>query len=439
MKKLLLINPTNTFIYNDYYEPHALGVLCALTPKNLEIELIDENVESFKFMNADLVAITSYTSNINRAYDIAKLYMSKSTPVILGGVHASLHPEEAANYVTSVAIGSAESIWGDIIKDFLTGTLKSIYTSTNSVFVIPDRSYYKVNYKVNIVETSRGCCFSCDFCSVQALYNNKTHQRQINDVIDELIPLNGNIVFFSDDNIFGYSDKEKGRFKELCKEIIKHKINIYWIGYATINIAEDKNAIDLASKSEYRLLMIGFESDNSIDLFNINKKNNTKYSKIMIKKFVSYLHKKKIAIIGGFIYGFMDDDNETINRRRRYIKELNIDIVSYVPLLPLPKTRTFNVMYDNKQLIYDDFPKDWEKYNFTNFLFRHKILKHTDIEVHKKINGSLFYNKFNFLKSIINTFIRTKSPKTTKITFQFIRHNYNPKLKKIKILNFLLK
>jgi len=438
MKKLLLINPINTFSYNNYYEPHALGVLCALTPKNFEIEIIDENVEPFTYRQADLVAITSYTSNINRAYQIAKIYRNKSVPVVLGGVHASLFPDEALAFVTAVAVGSAEKTWGDIIFDFLNGVLKPKYFGIGYAnFIKPDRSFYKFKYLVNTVETSRGCNFECDFCSVPVLYNRRIYKRSLIDVIDELKTLKNQTVFFSDDNIYGSSLADKTRFKTLCNEIIINRLNLTWIGFSTINIAKDKDCLNLTALSGGKLLMIGFESEDENILKTINKKINLKYDISELRKLVRIIHSYHIGVIGGFIYGFDSDDQIRISRRRKFIKSLKPDVVSFVPLTPFPKTNLFNRLLKENRLLYINYPEDWYKYNFHNDIVKHLLLNDEDFALVRNLNNQCFYSKWSFYHSLFNSLINTRSIKTVKLICQFIVKNFNPKLEKTTLSKLL--
>jgi tryptophan synthase alpha subunit len=109
------------------YQPLSLGIIAALTPKDWKIKLIDENFREFRYYPADLVGITAFTSTVTRAYEIAQMYREKGTPVVLGGIHASMVPDEALQYVDSVVTGEAESAWPQLIQDFENGELKRIY------------------------------------------------------------------------------------------------------------------------------------------------------------------------------------------------------------------------------------------------------------------------------------------------------------------------
>jgi hypothetical protein len=132
-KRLLLINPLKrenrglTATQHSTFPPLGLGIVAALTPDSYLTFLIDENIESFEFIDADLVALTSFTANAPRAYEIAEIYRSRGIPVVIGGIHASMLPDEAPAYSDVVVIGEAETIWEEVLYDFEKGSMKKRY------------------------------------------------------------------------------------------------------------------------------------------------------------------------------------------------------------------------------------------------------------------------------------------------------------------------
>ncbi len=123
MKKLLLINPVGRksgYLLSKFstFQPLSLAYIAAVTPSHWEIKIVDENIDEFKFEEADLVGITAFTSNINRAYEIAQMYRKKKIKVIMGGIHISMLPDEALQYADSVVIGEVEGIWNQVIRRF---------------------------------------------------------------------------------------------------------------------------------------------------------------------------------------------------------------------------------------------------------------------------------------------------------------------------------
>src|SRR3990172_603919 len=132
MKKLLLINPVSRrsgYLLSKFstFPPLSLAYVAAVTPTNCEVKIIDENFDTFVFEEADLVGITAFTSNINRAYEISRLYRERRVKVVIGGIHASMLPEEALQFADAVVVGEAEGIWQKVIEDFDNNRLTGKY------------------------------------------------------------------------------------------------------------------------------------------------------------------------------------------------------------------------------------------------------------------------------------------------------------------------
>ncbi|MDD2637076.1 MAG: radical SAM protein, partial [Bacteroidales bacterium] len=325
MKKLILINPTIEGAAITFNEPLGLGIVAALTPDSYDVELIDEHFEDFSFIECDLVGITATTASITRAYNIASLYLEKGIPVIIGGFHATLTPDEAINYCTSIVVGQAELSWPQVIIDFENNNLKKIYgktinkCSSTKIIKANREIFQKYRYPSASIETSRGCPRNCEFCSVASFYNSNYFVRPINDIIEEIKTINNKLVFFTDDNFIGdLSDKE--RIIKLLTSLIPLKKK--WYAYATINIIEHKDILRLLKKSGCVMLFIGFETLDVSELDNSQKTiNHQILNKYDLQKCVKILHKYRISVMGGFIYGLDTDSVSTMSIRQKIIIE----------------------------------------------------------------------------------------------------------------------
>ena len=133
MKKLVLVNPVNparaglTVNKSSRFPPIGLGIVAALTPASWDVKLVDENWEPFTYQEADLVGVTAFTASANRAYEIASLYQQHGVPVVMGGIHASMCPDEALRFVNAVIIGEAEAVWPKVLADSEAGRLQQRY------------------------------------------------------------------------------------------------------------------------------------------------------------------------------------------------------------------------------------------------------------------------------------------------------------------------
>jgi radical SAM superfamily enzyme YgiQ (UPF0313 family) len=377
MRKLLLINPVGRrsgFLLSksSTFPPLGLAYIAAVTPSNWEIKILDENFDPFEFEDADLVGITAFTSNITRAYEIAKIYREKKIQVVMGGIHVSMLPDEALNYSDSVVIGEAEEIWGKVIKDFENNNLLSTYTgpqiSLSQSNIVPRHDLLHPDYFWSSVQTSRGCPFDCYFCSVSRYLGKKYRQRRVEDVLDELEGIKGENITFVDDNLIGYSKENYERAIALFEGMLQRGLKKKWWMQTSINAADNERVIELAAKAGCMFAFIGFETIKAEMLKNMEKGINIKIGVENYKRVINTFHKYGIGVLGAFIIG---NDHETPSYYRelaQFLIDIGVDIVQITLLTPLPGTKFIEEMQKQERLIFTDFPQDWDKYRFSHMV-----------------------------------------------------------------------
>ncbi|HID32871.1 MAG TPA: radical SAM protein, partial [bacterium (Candidatus Stahlbacteria)] len=217
--------------------PLALPVLAGLTPDHHDIEIVDENIDDIDLSSgADLVAITSMTSTVPRAYEIADRFRAQGSKVVMGGIHASALPQEALQHADSVVIGEAEGVWSHLIEDFEHNRLKPIYKNKGfpSLKNLPPPRYDLLNTKkyttTAITHVSRGCPNACNFCTVTKFFGNRYRMRPVEDVIGEIRNFRSRFVGFFDDNIGGNPRYAKELFDALAQE------KVMWASQASVAI-----------------------------------------------------------------------------------------------------------------------------------------------------------------------------------------------------------
>ncbi|HNS16326.1 MAG TPA: radical SAM protein [Bacteroidales bacterium] len=284
--KLLLINPRSQMIrkgieFNLYtvYEPLGLALVAALTPPHWEVEILDENFDPVTFREADLVGLTSFTSNAFRAYEIAQIFRTRGIPVVMGGIHVSMIPEDALPFIDTVFTGEAEGAWAEVIADFEAGRLKKRYDGgLPELDAIPkprhDLAHPRLIYAS--VQTTRGCPMDCDFCTVSAFNGTRYRLREVKEILDELESIPNRRVFFVDDNIIGHSRQTQEHAKELFRGMILRKLDKEWFSQAGMNIAGDPELLGLAAKSGCKMLLLGIESERAENLQEMHKNVNLK-------------------------------------------------------------------------------------------------------------------------------------------------------------------
>jgi radical SAM superfamily enzyme YgiQ (UPF0313 family) len=343
--------------------PLALGILASLTPDHIEVDLIDENLNRVDFNRVpDLVAITCLTASAPRAYEIADEYRKRGARVVLGGIHVSALPLEGIRHADSVVIGEAEGVWPRLLEDFETGRLKKFYKGKKpdpAQISVPDRQIFKKQgyFLKGTVQTSRGCPFNCDFCSVQRFFGNKCRMRSTTSVVEEIKQLATKFVAFVDDNIAGSYPYARELFASLTP------LKVRWICQAPITIGKDPDFLKMMSKAGCRGVFIGFESIMPDCLKEVGKSFN------LVSKFGEYIkriHDAGISIEGAFIFGFDHDDKSVFERTLDFIARTKIDFAQFGILTPFPGTKLQQRLKRQDRII----TEDWRRYDIAHTVFK---------------------------------------------------------------------
>jgi radical SAM superfamily enzyme YgiQ (UPF0313 family) len=337
--------------------PLGLAMVAALTPPDVEVSLTDENVAAIDFQEkTDLVGITVLTITAQRAYEIADIFRARGIKVVLGGIHASFLPDEASQHADSVVIGEAEETWPRLINDLKANRLQKIYEQSERLplnnLPVPRRDLFARGAYIikNTLAATRGCPYSCSFCSVSSFFGRTYRCRPVQDVVNELGTFNGGkYFFFVDDNIVG-----KPKFaKELFRAIIPYKIR--WFGQASVTIAKDDELLELAAASGCIGLLIGFESIYPASLATVAKSINVvdDYEEIIRK-----IHSKGIGIHGFFITGLDEDNEDVFERTVRFAQKMRLESAGFAYPMPLPGTDFYDSLDKEGRII----TKEWSRY-----------------------------------------------------------------------------
>jgi radical SAM superfamily enzyme YgiQ (UPF0313 family) len=305
----------------------------------------------------DLVAISVETYTARRAYQIASEYRKRGVPVVMGGFHATLVPEEVSDYAESILIGEAETLWPKLIEDFRNGRLRRVYRRAGRPSLDGlklDRSIFsgKRYLPIGLVEAGRGCQFRCEFCAIQSYFKSTQTRRPAQEIVEEVSRLNKKLVFFVDDNITSNIEEAKEFFRALIP------LNIRWVSQASINVAHDEEFLRLIKASGCQGLLIGFESLNPQNLKRMHKGFNQMKGGYEVA--LANLRRHGIRLYVTFILGYDDDSVDTFEETLEFAMKHRFYMVAFNHLTPFPGTPLYRRLEDEGRLTYDKWWLDPE-------------------------------------------------------------------------------
>ncbi len=364
MNKVLLIKPglsgnRQQFYINSFrLEPLPLAHIAGLLPPETEIHFCDDRFEDIPWdMEANWVGITVETYTAKRAYAIADAFRLRGMPVVLGGYHPTLLPEEAGQHADAVVVGEAENLMAAIHADALAGTLKPVYRAEglhDMRGLKPRRDIFrgKPYLSLHPVEFGRGCKYRCDFCSINAVYGGSHRTRPVAEVIAEVKSLPTRNVLFVDDN-FVNSFRATKELLEALKPL-----RIRWVGQATLDAARNPELLILLRDSGCVGLLIGLESLREGNLRRIRKG----AARHQYDDALERIRAHGISVVGSFVFGYDEDDPSSFQETLRYSRQRKFFTAGFNHLMPYPGTALYQRLKEEGRLLYDRWWLDQEDY-----------------------------------------------------------------------------
>lgn len=364
------------FARSLHYAPLTLTTLAGLVPAELEaeIEIYDETVEPIPTdLDADLVGITAITGTSVRAYRWADYYRARGATVVLGGVHPTLVPEEAASHAHAVVVGHAEESWPRLLRDHRRGSLLPVYREGPDFRLgghpPPRRDLLKRSLYLtgNSVEATRGCSHRCSFCVVPATNGHRILVRPPREVAAEIERLPGREVIFIDPNLIANPAYARRLFDEIAP------LKRWWFGLVTSMIDLRDDLFRAMVRSGCRGVLIGLESVTTSGLGAINKRFNdvARYPRLVAK-----LHDAGIALNGTFVFGTDGDDGSVFERTTEMVQRLRIDLPRYAIMTPFPRTP----LYDELEAAGRILERDWSLYDVEHAVFEPRHMSRDQLE-----------------------------------------------------------
>jgi len=335
----------------DAMQPLSLAILASLTPADVQLELMDERLEPIRFdAPTDLVAMTVETFTARNAYQIAARLRRRGIPVVMGGYHPTLLPEEALQHADAVVVGDAEGIWPEVVEDARAGKLRRVYQAAETPSLagpMPRRDIFrgKRYAPLNLVQFGRGCRFACDFCSIHAFYGTNLRWRPVEEVVAEIKSLGRRHLLFVDDNLLA----DQGRAEALFRSLIP--LRVRWSCQASIDVCREPRLLKLMADSGCQAMVIGFES---LDPRNLQQMN--KGWAVQDGDYAASLHKIRehgIMVYGTFVFGYDYDTADAFDACVDFALRSRFFLANFNPLTPTPGTALYRRLAAEGRLLHD--------------------------------------------------------------------------------------
>jgi radical SAM superfamily enzyme YgiQ (UPF0313 family) len=425
--KILLISPKGPlyrhrggiFKRSLRYAPLTLTTLAALVPSEIdaELQLVDEGIGDVDLtLDADLVGMTVITGTAMRAYELSAHFRRRGIPVVLGGPHVTLVPDDAQPHADAIVVGYAEETWPQLLRDVAARRLQPRYvqrpglTLENLPFARRDllpRHRFITN---DVFEATRGCVHSCEFCVVPSAWGLKPYQKPIEDVVADIRQKKARKLIFVDLNLVADPAYAARLFEALIP------LRVQWYGLATTLLGENPELLALAARSGCRGILIGLESMSGRNLRDTRKGFNSpeKYAGL-----VAALHRHGIALQGCFVFGLDDDTPSVFLETARFVVDARIDLPRFAVVTPFPGTPLYKRLEKEGRIL----TRDWELYDG-----QHVVFQPAQMSVEELQRGIETAWRFAYsARSIARRILASPSPWPvrigTNLAYRFYAHN----------------
>jgi radical SAM superfamily enzyme YgiQ (UPF0313 family) len=356
--KVTLIRPNigrlehSLFVDEARMEPLSLGVIAALTPRDVDLVLHDDRIEDIPFDEpTDLVAITVETFTARRAYEIASEYRARGVPVITGGIHPTLVPQEAKEHCDSVYTGDAEPLWRKVLEDARRGKLAPFYHAPPTdpqPGLLTRRDLFSRDYlPLTLLQHGRGCRNACEYCAISAYFGASWRCRPPEETVADVISQQRRYVFFVDDNIAADHEAAKRLFKALIP------LRIRWVSQASLDVLRDRELMDLMVRSGCLGNVMGFESITEESLRTMGKAPNLGSGRTLYREELAILRDYGLQTWAAFTLGYDHDTTDSIERTLEFAQASRFTFAAFNVLMPYPATPLYARLAADGRLLYD--------------------------------------------------------------------------------------
>jgi radical SAM superfamily enzyme YgiQ (UPF0313 family) len=401
------------------YAPLTLTTLAALVPPELrpEFRLIDEGIEEVDpALEADLIGVTVITGTAVRAYELSAHFRARGIPVVLGGPHVTLVPEDAQPYADAIVVGYAEEAWPELLRDFAAGRLRPRYDQrpglslSNQPFARRDllpRHRFITN---DVFEATRGCVHSCEFCVVPSAWGLKPYQKPVEDVVADIRQQRARKLIFVDLNLIADPSYAARLFEALVP------LRVQWYGLATTLLGDDAPLLALAARSGCRGLLMGLESMSSRNLREARKGFN---SPDTYRELVDTLHRHGIALQGCFVFGLDHDTPSVFEETARFAVDARIDLPRFAVVTPFPGTALYKRLDQEGRIL----TRNWELYDGQHVVFQPTHMTVEQLQLGVETAWRMAYSARSMCRRIVASPSPWRVRVGANLAYRFYAHN----------------
>src|SRR5437660_2385734 len=368
--------------YGAVYPPLGLITLAALTPPEYHVTVCDESAgEQVDFdTEADIIGITGYLFQMMRVFEIADRFRARGKLVVLGGPMATLLPEECRAHCDVLFEGEAEYTWPRFLREHVAGCHTDRYQEHEKIH-LPDSppprlNVLKKSYGQGIVQCTRGCPFTCEFCDIIVMYGRKVRFKPVEQVIQELEAWQArgtHKVFFADDNFIGNRAYAKDLLRSIIRWNSKQRSPLSFYTQASIDMVRDEELLGLLRDANFFAVFLGIESPRKASLAEAQKMQNEKLDLVRaVHKIQSY----NLFISAGMIVAFDHDDPDIFAEQYAFLQEAQIPIALVNALEAVPRTPLYTRLKAEGRILNghpdaDDTTRYESGVGKTNFRLKH--------------------------------------------------------------------
>lgn len=361
----------------------AILTLAAVTPPDVEILYLDvaDLREHGLREDVDLVGLSTFTAMAYECYDLADRYREAGIPVVIGGLHATLMPEEAKQHADAVCVGEGEALWPQILADAQQGRLQPFYREAApgaydlARTPVPRYDLLDIHrYNRLTVQTSRGCPLDCEFCAASKIYGRYRIKpvEQVMREVDAIAALWPNpFIELADDNTFVNKPWARRFLREMAERDVR------WFTETDLSVADDPELLDLLAQSGCQQILVGLESLSPTNLDGLDRANWKRARLDGYRRAIDAIQSRGITVNGCFILGLDADTPATVEAVRDFVLDSNLLESQVTVLTPFPNTRLYHRLKAEGRLLEETY---WDRCTLFDVTFQPKRMSVRDLE-----------------------------------------------------------